>query len=108
MLIPWEVWRDYFIQDAPDSGARSLWEQLSPEPNQVNIDRLDLKRFYSLAIPRSLIYCRQDKALPLGYFHPRMSSRLGTFKFLEMDGSHEVMFTRPEELADKIIEASFD
>jgi len=25
-----------------------------------------------------------------------------------MDGSHEVMFTRAEELADKIIEASFD
>jgi pimeloyl-ACP methyl ester carboxylesterase len=108
MLIPWEVWRDNFIQDAPESRARSLWEQLSPEPNQVNLDRLDLKRFYSLAIPRSFIYCRQDKALPSGYFHPRMSSRLGEFKLLEMDGSHEVMFTRPEELADKIIEASFD
>ena len=106
MLIPWEVWRDNFIQDAPESRARSLWEQLSPEPNQVNLDRLDLKRFYSLAIPRSFIYCRQDKALPSGYFHPRMSSRLGEFKLLEMDGSHEVMFTRPEELADKIIEAS--
>jgi len=36
-----------------------------------------------------------------------MSSRLGAFKLLEMDGSHEVMFTRPEELADKILEASF-
>jgi hypothetical protein len=34
--------------------------------------------------------------------------RLGNLKFLEMDGSHEVMFTRPEELADKIIEAGFD
>ena len=34
-LIPWEVWRDNFIQDAPEPGARSLWEQLSPEPNQV-------------------------------------------------------------------------
>ena len=108
MLIPWEVWRDNFIQDAPEAAARSLWEQLSPEPNQVNLDKLELKRFYSLAIPRSFIYCRQDKALPPGYFHPRMSSRLGNFKFLEMDGSHEVMFTRPEELADKILEASFD
>jgi pimeloyl-ACP methyl ester carboxylesterase len=56
MLIPWEVWRDNFIQDAPESWALSLWEQLSPEPNQVNLDRLDLKRFYSLAIPRSFIY----------------------------------------------------
>ena len=108
MLVPWEVWRDNFIQDAQELQARSLWEQLSPEPNQVNLDRLDLKRFYSLSIPRSFIYCRQDKALPAGCFHPWMSSRLGQFKLLEMDGSHEVMFTRPEELADKIIEASFD
>jgi hypothetical protein len=37
-----------------------------------------------------------------------MSSRLGEFKLLEMDGSHEVMFTRPDDLADRIIEASVD
>jgi pimeloyl-ACP methyl ester carboxylesterase len=108
MLIPWEIWRDNFIQDAQEPEARSLWQQLSPEPNQVNSDRLDLKRFYSLAIPKSFIHCRQDKALPPGYFHPRMSSRLGNFKMLEMDGSHEVMFTRTEELANQIIEASCD
>ena len=108
MLIPWEIWRNSFIQDAPEQLARALWEQLSPEPNQVNLDRLDLKRFDSLSIPRSYIYCRHDRALPPSYFHPRMSSRLGEFKLLEMDGSHEVMFTRPEELAERIIEASLD
>jgi pimeloyl-ACP methyl ester carboxylesterase len=108
MLIPWEIWRDNFIQDAPESLARPLWEQLSPEPNQINLDRLDLKRFYGLFIPKSFIYCRQDRALPPGYFHPKMSSLLGEFKLLEMDGSHEVMFTRPQELAGKIIEASVD
>lgn len=106
MLIPWEIWRENFIQDAIEPLARSLWEQLSPEPNQVNLDKLCLKRFYSLAIPKSLIHCRDDRALPPGYFHPRMSSRLGAFTLIEMDGSHEVMFTRPEELANKIIEAS--
>jgi pimeloyl-ACP methyl ester carboxylesterase len=107
-LIPWEIWRDHFIQDAPEESARSFWEQLSPEPHQVNLDRLDLKQFYAHAIPRSFIYCRQDRAMPPGYFHPRMSSRLGACKLLEMDGSHEVMFTRPAELADKLIEASAD
>ena len=106
MLIPWEIWRDNFIQDAPEPVARSLWEQLSPEPNQVNLDKLCLKRFYSLAIPKSFIRCRHDKALPPGCFHPSMSSRLGAFKLVEMDGSHEVMFTRSKELADKIVEAS--
>jgi pimeloyl-ACP methyl ester carboxylesterase len=108
MLIPWEIWRDNFMQDAPEVLARSFWEQLCPEPNQVNLDRLDMKAFSSLAIPRSFIHCRQDRALPPGYFHPRMSSRLGDFRLLEMEGSHEVMFTRPAELADKLIEASSD
>jgi len=103
---PWKTWRDNFIQDAPESLARSTWEQLSPEPSQVNFDNIRLKRFYSLDIPKSFIFCRQDKAMPPGYFHPGMSSRLGGFKLLEMDGSHEVMFTRPADLAEKIIEAS--
>ena len=106
MLVPWEIWRDCFMQDAPELAARTVWEQLTPEPNQVNHDKLDLKRFYSLSVSKSFIYCRQDKALPQGYFHPRMCSRLGVFRLLEMDGSHEVMFTRSTELADKIIEAS--
>src|SRR5215469_1071127 len=105
---PWETWRDNFIQDAPESLARSTWERLSAEPAQVNLDSLDLKRFYSLVIPKSFIYCRHDRAMPRGYFHPGMSSRLGKFKSVEMDGSHEVMFSRPAELADKIIEATLD
>ena len=106
MLVPWEVWRDHFIQDAPEPLARWAWEQLSPEPAQVNLDSLDLTRFYSLDVPKSFIYCRHDNAMPPGYFHPKMSSRLGACKVLEMDGSHEVMFTRPVELAEKIVVAS--
>lgn len=104
----WETWRDNFIQDAPESLARSTWEQLSGEPNQVNVDRLDLKQFYSMPISKSFIFCRQDRAMPPGYFHPGMSSRLGALRLIEMEGSHEVMFTRPAELADKMIEACAD
>jgi pimeloyl-ACP methyl ester carboxylesterase len=103
---PWKTWRDNFMQDAPESLARAAWEQLSPEPSQVNLDNISLKRFDSLDTPKSFIFCRQDKAMPPGYFHPGMSTRLGTCKLLEMDGSHEVMFTRPVELAEKIVEAS--
>jgi len=105
-MLPWEIWRDHFIQDASEEVARALWEQLSPEPNQPNVEKLDLKAFYSLNIPKSFIYCRQDMTLPPGSFYPQMSSRLGTYKLVEMDGNHEVMFIRPTELADKLIEAS--
>jgi pimeloyl-ACP methyl ester carboxylesterase len=105
-LIPRDIWRNHFIQDAPEEVAQALWELLSPEPNQSNVEKLDLKTFYSLDIPKSYISCRQDMSLPPGTFHPQMSSRLGACKLVEMDGSHEVMFTRPAELADAIIQAS--
>ena len=83
-----------------------FWEQLAPSPNQPNVEQLDLEAFYSLTIPKSFIFCRQDMTLLPAAWHPQMSSRLGTFKLVEMDGSHEVMFTRPAELAEKLIEAS--
>jgi len=90
----------------PNPWLGRLGSSYHPEPNHVNLDRLDLKQFYSLPIAKSFIFCRQDRAMPPGYFDPGMSSRLGPHKLVEMDGSHEVMFTRPTELADKIIEAS--
>jgi hypothetical protein len=100
------VWRDYFIQDAPGEVARALWEQLSPEPNTPNVEKLDLKAFHKVDIPKSYIVCRQDMTLPPGSFNPGMSSRLGIYKLVEMEGSHEVMFTRPAELASKLLEAN--
>jgi hypothetical protein len=70
------------------------------------LDNISLKQFHNLDIRKSFIFCRQDQAMPPGYFHPGMSSRLGPRKLLQMDGSHEVMFTRPAELAEKLVEAS--
>jgi pimeloyl-ACP methyl ester carboxylesterase len=106
ITLPWEIWRNNFIQDAPEEVARVLWEFLSSEPYQPAREQLDLKAFYSLNIPKSYISCRQDISFPPGFFHPGMSSRLGIFKLVEMDGNHEVMFTRPAEVAEKLIEAS--
>jgi len=105
-LIPWEIWRNNLIQDAPEEVARLTWEHLSPEPYQTILEKLDLKAFYSLDIPKSYIACRQDLSMPPSFFHPGMSSRLGTYKLIEMDGSHEVLFTRAAEVADKLIQAS--
>jgi hypothetical protein len=35
-----------------------------------------------------------------------MSAQLGAFWLLEIDGSHQVLFTRPAELAEAIIAAT--
>ena len=91
-----------------DPAARSVWERLVPQPFAPWAQRLDLSEFYRGGLPRSYIAVADDLALPPGSWHPGMSSRLGKFKLVEMGGSHEVMFTRPAELAGRLVEASYD
>jgi hypothetical protein len=95
----WEVFRDLFIQDARPQDARSVWERLVPQPFQPWAAQLELREFYRAGLPKSYIAVADDRALPAGTWHPGMSSRLGRCKIIHMAGSHEVMFTRPAELA---------
>jgi hypothetical protein len=71
------------------------------------VEPVDMKRFYTLDTPRSYILATEDIVFPSGEWgwHPRITSRLGPHRLLEMPGSHEVLFTNPDGLADKIIEA---
>lgn len=110
VMIPFPIWREAFVNDADLDLARWTYSQLSPEPFQPSLDKLDLKKFYSLDIPKSYINCTEDTALPMGEFgwHPRMSGRLGLYRLVQMPGGHEVIFTNPIGLAKKIIEAGRD
>ncbi|MGF1675249.1 MAG: alpha/beta fold hydrolase [Rivularia sp. (in: cyanobacteria)] len=109
MVLPFEMWRETFLNDADLELARSSYARLSPEPYQPWIDKLDLKQFYSLPIPKSYLYCTEDNVLPQGEgWHPRMSNRLGLFRLVQMPGSHEVMFSNPVGLAEKIVVAGRD
>jgi len=109
-LLPFPVWREAFINDGDLETAKRTYALLSPEPLEPSRDKLDLKKFYSLDIPKSYINCTEDIALPPGEWgwHPRMSNRLGLYRLVQMPGSHEVMFTNPAGLAEKIIEAGRD
>lgn len=109
-LLPFPIWRDAFINDGDLATAKRTHALLAPEPLQPSKDKLDLKRFYSLDIPKSYINCTEDIALPPGEWgwHPRMSNRLGLYRLVQMPGSHEVMFTNPSGLAEKILEAGRD
>jgi pimeloyl-ACP methyl ester carboxylesterase len=110
ITMSFEIWREAFLNDADLELAQSSYAQLSPEPYQPFIDKLDLQQFYSLPIPKSYLYCTEDTALPQGEWgwHPRMSSRLGLFRLVQMPGGHEVMFSNPVGLAEKIIVAGCD
>lgn len=105
VTLPFPIWRDAFVNDADLELAKSTYEQLSREPLQPIKDNLDLKKLYSLDIPNSYINCTEDTSLPPGEWgwHPRVSGRRA-----QMPGGHEVIFTNPQGLADKILEAGRD
>lgn len=110
LMLPFPVWREQFINDADLALARQTYARLSPEPFAPLSDKLDLKKFYGLTVPRSYIHCTEDTALPPGEWgwHPRMSNRLGLYRLVQMTGSHEVIYTNPVGLAEKIVEAGRD
>ena len=112
LLYP--VWREAFMNDADEALARSCYEELSPEPISTARDALDLKRFYELVEARHLrcsyVNCTEDTAMPHGEYawHPRFSARLGVCRLVQMPGSHEVMFSNPTGMAEKLVEAGRD
>jgi hypothetical protein len=60
-----------------------------------------------LPIPRSLLAdSRMDG--PKAGWHPRMSSRLGPFRLVQLPGSQQAIFTKPITVADEIVEAGRD
>lgn len=113
IMLPFPIWREAFMNDSDLELATACYDLLSPEPNQFN-EKLDLKVFYNLIqtqqVACSYLNCTEDIALPPGEWawHPRMSSRLGLYRLVQMPGSHEVCFSNPKLLAEKIIEAGRD
>jgi pimeloyl-ACP methyl ester carboxylesterase len=110
LVLPFDMWREVMINDADLALARTTYAQLSPEPHQLFAEKVDLKTFWTLSIPKSYLHFTDDVVLmpdPWNW-HPRMSNRLGMYRYLSMPGSHEVMFTNPAGLADKLIEAGRD
>jgi pimeloyl-ACP methyl ester carboxylesterase len=110
VMLPFEVWREAFINDADMALAKSAYEQLNQHPYKTFTDKIRLsKATAELPLGRSYVNCQQDVALPHSYpWHPRLSERLGLFRLVECPGSHEMWFSNPPRLAQAIIEAGRD
>jgi pimeloyl-ACP methyl ester carboxylesterase len=110
VMLPFEIWRDAFINDADFELAKSAYEQLNPHPYKTFTDKIALsKPLAELAVGKSYVNCQQDIALPHSLpWHPRLSERLGLFRLVECPGSHEMFFSNPARLAEAIMQAGRD
>jgi pimeloyl-ACP methyl ester carboxylesterase len=110
VVLPYPIWREAFINDADAAVAERSYALLNPHPYRTFTEPASLPaELAALEVGKSYINCRQDTALPHSLpWHPRLSERLGLFRYVECDGSHELCFTDPQLLARKIVEAGRD
>ena len=104
VVLPFPIWREAFINDADLALAQSAYDQLNPHPYKTFTDKAQMPGpMAALEIGKSYVNCVLDTALPHSMpWHPRLSERLGLFRYVECSGSHEVWFTDPEAIAEAI------
>ena len=110
VTVPFEVWRESFINDADEALARDTYARLNPQPYGTFTEPARLRQpTAALPVGKSYLNCRQDTALPHSLpWHPRLSERLGLFRYVECDGSHELLFSDPQRFAAAIEQAGRD
>jgi pimeloyl-ACP methyl ester carboxylesterase len=104
--MPWEFWRQNFIQTASEQLARESHERLVPDPYRPVFERVKLRRPVHRELPASFLAFTQDKTMPPGFWHPGMSGRLNDGAVIEIDGDHEILLSAPEPLADALHHAA--
>lgn len=110
ITLPFAIWREAFINDAPLDLAERAYRSLNPHPWASFTQPLRLSAApAALAMGKSYLNGTEDTALPHDHgWHPRMSQRLGLYRLVQCAGSHELCFTNPDLLALKIMEAGRD
>ncbi|AJY77669.1 salicylate esterase [Paenibacillus beijingensis] len=111
LTMPFPLFRDTIVNTASLDLAKRIYESAKPEPAEPLFEKLDLKKFYSLNIPKSYLYLTSDTALPQGPYgwHPAQSSHLGLFRLITGEGDHmTTAYTEPKMLAEKIVAAGRD
>lgn len=110
VMLPFPIWREAFINDADMALAQSAYDRLNPHPYKTFTDKISLKApLAALEIGKSYVNCQQDIALPHSLpWHPRLSEKLGLFRLVECQGSHEIWFSDPATIADALVRAGRD
>jgi len=104
--MPWEFWRQNFIQTASEQLARESHERLVPDPYRPVFEPVKLRRPVHRELPAAFVAFTQDKTMPPGFWQPGMSGRLNEGAVIEIDGDHQMLLSAPGPLADALHHAA--
>jgi len=96
--------RDMLMATEPVELQDALINRLVPQPIALFTTPVDTQDFQGLSIPKSVVFCKDDASLPPGAFIG-MAQGLGEYSLVEVEGSHEALFTNPGVVAKGILQA---
>lgn len=110
VVLPFQIWREAFINDVDLDTAQRAYDMLNPHPIKTLSDKISLKTNPAeIAVAKSYVNCTEDISLPHHYpWHPRLSQKLGLFRLVQVSGSHELCFSNPARLAQAMMDAGRD
>lgn len=96
-----EAMRPAYFTDLTGEEQDFYLKQLTPQPFAIFLEKISFDRFPELDIPKTYIMGMRDKSLP-----PELTRgfarRLGV-KPLEIEAGHDMMISRPGEVADILL-----
>ena len=89
--------RPMYFTDLEGEVKESYLRQLTPQPLAVFFEKMHFRQFPNIDIPRTYILGLTDKSLPPDLTR-KFAERLGVTP-LEIDAGHDLMVSRPDEVA---------
>ncbi|WP_379127197.1 alpha/beta hydrolase [Paenibacillus sp. sgz500958] len=104
VMLPFPLFRENFANLGSLETVKCLYNRISPEPAKPLFEKLNLKKYFTLDIPKSYVHLTEDSALPHGSqdygWFPHMANRLGMYRFIQGAGDHmTTVKTEPGRLA---------
>ena len=96
--------RNNLMAGEPSEVQDALIGRLVPQPIALFTTPVSTKDFEKLTIPKSVEFCKGDASLPPGAYLG-MAQGLGDYNLIEIEGSHEALFTNPGVVAKGILQA---
>lgn len=96
--------RNMLMAGDPKEKQDDLISRLVPQPISLFTTAVNTEDFEKLTIPKSVVFCKDDASLPPGAYL-EMAKGLGEYELIEVEGSHETLFTNPEVVARGLIKA---
>ena len=101
IFAPIETLKTLHFTDLTDAEKDEWVRKMTPQPFAMFSDPADLKRFYTLKIPKTYILATQDKGLVPDACR-KFAARIGCTP-IEIEGGHDIMVSKPAEVAKLLL-----